>query len=106
MPYYDHKCETCGRKEEICCSSVQWERMRPVCCGVPMARDYQAEHFGGLLGRGYPFVDDGITGTPIEVRDYAHHKRLLRENNMSWHEPRSETKYRRRHIKDLTGGGR
>lgn len=107
MAWFMFICDRCRMKDEVICQFMQLERMTPVCqgCGEPMRRDFMAEG-ASFVGRGYPFVDDGITGTPIEVRDYAHHKRLLRQNQMDWHEPKAETKYRRKHIKDLAGGGR
>lgn len=104
-PFYDFACEKCGKRDEICCSFSQLGRFHPRCCGEPMARDYRSEH-SGFVGRGYPFVDDGITGTPIEVRDLGHHRRLLRENQMDFHEPRAESRYRRKHIKDFANGGK
>jgi hypothetical protein len=103
MPYYDLICGKCGKREEICCSFTQLDRMVGECCGERMGRDYHAEHFAGVAHRSkgiYPFTEDGITGAPVEVKDYGHHKRLLKENGMDWHEPSAEGRYRRKHIKD------
>lgn len=107
MPFYDFICRKCGKKQEICCSFSQLGRFHPKCCEEPMGRDYHEEHFSGVLWRSkgvYPIVDDGITGAPMEITDRSHHRRLLRERQMDWHEPREESRYRRKHIKDLTGG--
>ena len=80
---------------------------RPHCpvCGKPMGRDYQAERFGGITNRSkgvYPMVDDGIDpqGREVVINDYQHHKRLMKENGLRWHERTPESYYSRKHVKD------
>lgn len=104
MPFYDHRCQTCNRTEEVCCSWVQLDRMTPQCCGARMRRDYGREHAGlAYQEKGFfPYIDENVSkdGIPIQVRSRSHWKQLMRENGVHEHEQSAEGRYRFKHIKD------
>lgn len=107
MGWFCWVCPEHRTEEDTIVPFTQLEKARPSCgvCNQPMERDKRREMFGGVTHRSkgiYPFVSEDIlpNGMAVEVKDYAHESRLLRERGLQRHEVTSESRYRFKHRRD------
>lgn len=72
MPLYDMQCEQCGQEREVACRLDDMHSQTCQCGGKlkVLITNHKSEHWFK------PHMNDGFTGTPIEVRSLKHYKEL------------------------------
>lgn len=93
MPRYDYLCQVCGPLE-VYYALKDYPGDRTDCprCGKPVVRQYLS---APSLHCHDPYIDEDITGEPIEITSPAHRDRVLAENGLSMDSARYVPKPRR-----------
>lgn len=81
MPRYDYLCPVCGPLEVYyALRDYPGDRTQCRSCGAHMVRQYLS---APSLHCHDPYIDEDITGEPIEITSPAHRDRVLAENGLS-----------------------
>jgi putative FmdB family regulatory protein len=81
MPRYDYSCDVCGPMELFfSLSSYPGDEIECPSCGEEIAR---RAYTPPALHCHDPYIDEDITGSPIEITSPAHRDRILAEHNLS-----------------------
>ena len=79
MPYYDFKCEQCGKVEEKFLAIRDLDRIRPKCCNHDM------KHIIGnyaVIPDLKPYWDENMSCKPVYVKSKKHRKQLMKEHGV------------------------